>query len=255
MIHRLMVPLVICCAHAAIAGSPARQPRWGEIGTTVSPVPVVSGFSRTSQVQSAEPLGSIRGRVEIRRSVPVVEPRPSVGDFGMPAPHDQPDRFRTVVYLESAPAGAFEGRSGLPGGRGRMTQRNETFVPRLLAVRVGATVDFPNEDHTYHNVFSLSKTQRFDLGRYAAGQSKPVRFDRPGIVRVFCDIHSHMSAFILVFSHRFFDTTDTDGRYQIPAVPPGKYNVMAWNDGAVRDSRTVTVSEQGGPVELDFVLR
>ena len=136
-----------------------------------------------------------------------------------------------------------------------MTQRNETFVPHVLAIQVGTTVDFPNEDQIYHNVFSLSKTQRFDLGRYAAGQSKPVRFDRPGIVRVFCDIHSHMSAFVLVFNHRYFDTTSTDGRYEIPSIPPGKYTVIAWNDGAVRDSRTVTTSEEGGPVELDFVLR
>ena len=85
-----------------------------------------------------------------------------------------------------------------------MDQRNETFVPHLLAVTVGTTVDFPNNDRTYHNVFSLSKAQRFDLGRYAAGRSKAVRFDRPGVVRVFCDIHSHMNAFILVFTHRFF---------------------------------------------------
>jgi plastocyanin len=241
MTRRLLVPLVIC-AQAVIAGPPA------------------AGI----QAQSAQLLGSIRGHVEIRRAVPMVEPRPSVGDFGMPAPHDQPDRVRTIVYLESAPGGAFEDRSGLPsaaaalgapGGRGRMTQRNETFVPHLLAIRVGTPVDFPNEDRTYHNVFSLSKTQRFDLGRYAAGQSRPVRFDRPGIVRVFCDIHSHMSAFILVFNHRLFDTTDADGRYQIPRVPPGTYTAMAWTEGAVRDSRTVTVSEQGGPVELDFVLR
>ena len=170
----------------------------------------------------------------------------------MPTLHDQPDRMRSIVYLESAPAGAFEDRSA---GRARMTQRNETFVPHVLAIRAGMTVDFPNEDQTYHNVFSLSKTQRFDLGRYAAGQSKPVRFDRPGIVRVFCDIHSHMSAFILVFSHRFFDTTNPDGRYEIAGIPPGNYTIMAWNDGAVRDSRFVTVPQPGGPIEVDFVLK
>ena len=84
-----------------------------------------------------------------------------------------------------------------------MDQRNETFVPHVLAITTGTTVDFPNSDRIYHNVFSLSKTAPFDLGRYAVGRSKSVRFDRPGIVRVFCDIHSHMSAFILVFSHPF----------------------------------------------------
>src|SRR5688572_32493520 len=75
-----------------------------------------------------------------------------------------------------------------------MDQRNERFVPHLLAVMVGTFVDFPNSDLTYHNVFSLSRAKRFDLGRYAAGKSKGVRMDRPGVVRVFCDIHSHMNA-------------------------------------------------------------
>jgi hypothetical protein len=136
-----------------------------------------------------------------------------------------------------------------------MDQRNETFVPYVLAVPVGTTVDFTNSDRTYHNVFSLSKAKRFDLGRYARGQSKPVRFDRPGVVRVFCEIHSHMSAFVLVFAHRFFATTDGEGRYRIDNVPPGTYTIVAWNDGEPRDTHTVRVSDDGGVVEQDFVVR
>src|SRR6202030_711780 len=138
------------------------------------------------------------------------------------------DRARVVVYLESAPRGAFEQAEP---GRASMDQRNETFVPHVLAITTGTTVDFPNSDKLYHNVFSLSKTRRFDLGRYAAGHSQSVRFERPGIVRVFCDIHSHMNAFILVFSHPFFALTDQEGRYRIDNVPPGTYNVIAWNEG------------------------
>src|SRR5256885_9303531 len=107
--------------------------------------------------------------------------------------------------------------------RARLDQRHETFVPHVLAIMAGTVVDFPNSDSTYHNVFSLSKTQRFDLGRYPQGHFKSVRFDRPGVVRVFCDIHSHMSAFILVFSHPYFATTDTDGRYRIDNIPGGTY--------------------------------
>ena len=122
-----------------------------------------------------------------------------------------------------------------------MDQRNETFIPHVLAITVGTTVDFPNSDNTYHNVFSISKAKSFDLGHYAAGRSKAVRFDRPGIVRVFCEIHSHMSAFILVFSHRYFAVTGADGRYQIGRVPPGRYTLNAWNEGAVRESRQITV--------------
>ncbi len=136
-----------------------------------------------------------------------------------------------------------------------MDQRNETFVPHVLAVSAGTIVDFPNNDSTYHNVFSLSKTKRFDLGRYARGHSKSVRFDRPGIVRVFCDIHSHMSAFVLVFGHRYFATTDTDGTYRIDNIPPGTYTVAAWHEGDVRDTRTIVVPQQGGVVEQDFEVQ
>jgi hypothetical protein len=103
-------------------------------------------------------------------------------------------------------------------------------------------------------VFSLSKTKRFDLGRYARGRSKSVRFDHPGVVRVFCDIHSHMSAFVLVFSHPFYSTSDADGRYRLDNIPPGTYTVSAWHEGAARDTRTVTIPPQGGTVDLDFVI-
>ena len=110
-----------------------------------------------------------------------------------------------------------------------MDQRNETFVPHVLAITVGTTVDFPNSDNIYHNVFSLRRPRRFDLGRYAAGRSKSVRFDRPGIVRVFCEIHSHMSAFILVFNHRYFAVTD--GRRPLPDQPRAARHATRWSRG------------------------
>jgi hypothetical protein len=119
-------------------------------------------------------------------------------------------------------------------------------------VPVGSVIDFPNSDSTYHNVFSLSRAKRFDLGRYARGKSKAVVFDRPGVVRVFCDIHSHMSAFVVVFNHPYFAPTDMDGRYRIDNLPPGTYSVAAWYEGSTRTSRSVTIPQQGGPVDLDF---
>jgi len=195
-------------------------------------------------------MASIRGRVEVRRAPGAHGARPSVAELGTPAAAAEPDRRRSVVYLEEAPRGAFE----VPSTRGTMDQRNEAFAPYVLPVLVGTTVDFPNSDRTYHNVFSFSKTKRFDLGRYARGGSKAVRFDRPGVVRVFCDIHSHMSAFILVFAHRYFATTDAEGRYRIDNVPPGSYTVVAWNDGQARQSRLTRVPDAGGVVELDFVV-
>src|SRR5262249_28516245 len=148
----------------------------------------------------------------------------------------------SVVYLESAPRGAFEQAES---GRAVMDQRNQTFVPHVLAITTGTTVDFPNSDQFYHDVFSLSKAAKFDLGRYPAGKSKSIRFDKPGIVRVFCDIHAHMNAFILVFGHPFFALTDQAGRYRIDNIPPGTYSAVAWNEGTPSDPRLVTVSDGG----------
>ncbi len=184
--------------------------------------------------------------------VPIINARrPAAADLGEPPPRDALEPRRAVVYLESAPRGAFEEREG----HARIDQRNESFVPHVLAIAVGTVVDFPNNDRTYHNVFSLSKARRFDLGRYAAGHSKSVRFDRPGVVRVFCDIHSHMNAFILVFNHRFFSVTDADGQYQIDNVPPGTYTLIAWVEGDIRDSKSVTIAPDARSVETDFPLK
>lgn len=213
---------------------------------------VIATAGVLAQVPAQRPTGAIRGHVEIRRTVVESERRPGVTDLGTAPPHDASDASRAVVYLEQAPAGGFEAREPL---RTRIDQRNEAFVPHVVAVTVGTVVDFPNNDSTYHNVFSLSKAKRFDLGRYANGHSKAVRFDRPGIVRVFCEIHSHMSAFVLVFNHRYFDTTDPDGRYRLDSIPPGMYNVVAWHEGERRDVRSVTIPAQGGVVELDFTVQ
>jgi plastocyanin len=208
-------------------------------------------FALTPPVAGQPVRSIIRGQVSIDLAETVVR-RPSPTDPGEPLTRDAADQRRAVVYFETAPRGAFEDRDA---NRARLDQRNERFVPRVVAVTVGSTVDFPNNDRTYHNVFSLSKTKRFDLGRYAAGHSKSVRFDRPGIVRVFCDIHSHMNAFILVFAHRYFSVTDASGRYEIDGVPPGTYTLSAWFDGSVRDQKTVTVTPDARVLEVDFNAR
>jgi plastocyanin len=195
--------------------------------------------------------GSVRGRVALRHVISAPERRPTVAELGAPVPVDAVEYLKSVVYLDTAPRSAFDPAEP---GHAVMDQRNETFVPHLLAITTGTVVDFPNSDQIYHNVFSLSKTKSFDLGRYAAGRTKPVLFDRPGIVRVFCDIHSHMNAFILVFNHPFFAVTDDEGRYHIDNIPPGTYNVIAWNEGLSSDPTPAIVTD-GGSAELDFALR
>jgi plastocyanin len=202
---------------------------------------------------SSQPrAGSISGRVELAQPVGAISRRPAIADLGASSAHGvTADQRRSVVYLETAPRGAFEDRGDL---RALIDQRDESFAPHVLAVMAGTTVEFLNSDRTYHNVFSLSRTRSFDLGRYPRGKSKFVRFDRAGVVRVFCDIHSHMSAFILVFSHRFFAVAEADGRYRIDGVPPGTYNVAVWNESLPRETRRVTIGEEGGDVELNVTL-
>ena len=121
-----------------------------------------------------------------------------------------------------------------------------------MSFEAGARVDFPNSDEIYHNVFSLSPVTAFDLGR--GGRSKSVRFDQPGIVRVFCDIHSHMSAFVLVFGHRFFTVTEEDGQYRLDGLLPGTYTVTAWHERFGTVSQSVQIPESGGDTELDFAF-
>lgn len=208
---------------------------------------VLSGAASHAHAQP----GTIRGRVDVRRESAPPPSRPSVAELGQPPANEPIDRRRSVVYLEAAPQGAFEEPER---GRVVLDQRNQTFVPHVLAVTTGTTVDFLNSDGTFHNVFSLSKAKRFDLGRYPRNEVRSVRFDRPGVVRVFCDIHSHMSAFILVFAHRYYAVTEPDGTYRIDRVPAGTYSLVAWNEGQARESRAVEVPA-GGAVEADFTLR
>lgn len=221
------------------------------VASVVAAIASAAARSAIHAGASEQAAGTIRGRLEIRNVARPAERRPEVAESGSAGIRETQDFRRGVVYLETAPRGAFEEREPV---RAVLDQRNETFVPHVLAIMVGTVVEFPNSDKTYHNVFSLSKAKRFDLGRYAAGRSKSVRFDRPGVVRVFCDIHSHMNAFVLVFNHPFFDVTAPDGRFRLDNVPPGTYTVVAWYEGEAHTSRGVTVPS-GGVVDVELVVQ
>lgn len=130
-----------------------------------------------------------------------------------------------------------------------MLQKNKMFTPHVLAVSTGTTVDFPNADPIFHNAFSSYNGQVFDVGLYPPGTSRSVRFSRPGVVRVFCNIHSAMSAIILVTTAEYFTTTARDGSFQIDA-PPGEYEVSVFHERATEQTltaltRRITLGNEG----------
>ena len=197
--------------------------------------------------QSPDTPGRIEGVVDVKLSP--TRRRRALVQASSRRPPTFSGRNKTVVYLQQGPLGAFESNES----RAILDQRNEMFSPYVLPVQVGTIVHFPNNDEVFHNVFSLSSTKRFDLGRYEQGASKSILFDKPGVVRLFCDIHSHMSAFIVVFSHRFFTTTDEAGQYSLEGVPEGRYTLVAWADGEIRASTSIDVVP-GETARADFVV-
>ena len=156
--------------------------------------------------------------------------RKSKFHHGASLPEDSGVGTRGIVALRPIPPSAAP---PIPGTRPRATleQMDKTFVPSLLPIVVGTVVDFPNLDPIFHNVFSYSKTKRFDLGRYAGEESRSVTFDKPGVVRVFCEIHSFMNATIVVLPAPWFSTVDEAGWFEIRDVPAGEYEVLLWYEG------------------------
>ena len=177
-------------------------------------------------------VGLAHGQAVIQGKVTLPSPQMSVafppryaGQIGEIAPPDPPV---AVVYLEGTfPASAT---NALPGAK-QVLQEGMQFHPALLPVRAGTRVSFPNGDDFYHNVFSYSKPKRFDLGRYRKDDKAPTQvFDKPGAVKLYCEIHDHMRGVILVLDTPYFTTTDTNGLYELKNLPAGHYLLKAWLD-------------------------
>jgi plastocyanin len=209
-------------------------------------------FSATAQ----ERTGILRGRVELKNPV-VTDSRIISKDISAvyqktatlePSSHE-PLSF--VVYLEDAPELAEKPASNAATHRLVMDQKELTFVPHVLPILVGSKVEFPNSDPVYHNVFSFSKTKNFDLGRYPTGHSKTVTFNKPGLVKVYCDMHSQMNAFILVLANPYFTLTDEHGNYSIRDIPAGTYKVKAWFARLPEKMMSITI-RAGETATLDF---
>jgi plastocyanin len=157
-----------------------------------------------------------------------------------------------VVWLVPAPGAvspaAYHSAQNPSAQSPRLVQHNKSFEPHMLVVPVGSIVAFPNHDPFFHNVFSLFKGKRFDLGLYEAGSTRDVHFDKPGISYIFCNIHPQMSAVVVALDTPYYGISDSRGQVVIANVPSGKYTLRVWYDSALPDtlkamSREITVSE------------
>jgi plastocyanin len=199
----------------------------------------------------APAFGSITGRVMLTarvRGAPLPSNVYSPRAVGRHEPTPIPEIKNVVVYLKDV---AY--RAAPPVMHAEIHQQNETFVPHILAVTRGSTVAFPNGDPFFHNVFSLSSAGTFNLGRYPEGESKSRTFMKAGTVKVYCQIHSHMSATILVLDHPYFTAPALDGGYTLADVPAGRYTVVGWHERIGEHAATVQV-EAGKTATVDFSL-
>jgi plastocyanin len=131
-----------------------------------------------------------------------------------------------VVWLEAPTLSPSEPQQTVV-----LHQRNLTFLPHVLAVQTGTTVDFPNEDRVFHNVFSFKDGKPFDLGIYPVGSSKRVTFSQPGVTRLHCNIHPNMSGYIVSVDSPYYSAVDEGGAFTLATVPPGTYAYHAWVPG------------------------
>ncbi len=153
-----------------------------------------------------------------------------------------------VVFVKDAPA-----EPDLPVTRASISQRDEAFVPRVTAVTRASTIEFPNFDPYFHNVFSLSRGATFDLGRFRNGEKRERPFPRAGMIKVYCHIHSEMAATIMVFDHHLYATPGADGAFAIDGVPPGPYRLSAWHERIGETTLPVNVVS-GESATVEFAL-
>jgi plastocyanin len=174
---------------------------------------------------TAAPAGTVAGRVVLVKDG-----------------KDLADASNSVVWIEGARAS-----SGTKASTGEMKSASKRFQPRVIVVSKNATVQFPNADPIYHNVFSVSGANRFDLGLYRSGASKPKTFEEPGLVRVYCNIHPQMVGFVVVVDSDFAAVTGTDGSFRIDSVPDGARTLKAWNEQASAEISLPIAVKTGEP--------
>ena len=154
-----------------------------------------------------------------------------------------------VVFLENV-----KGEFKLPVEKPFIDQKNLTFNPHVLPVLVGSTVEYPNNDNVLHNVFSPSKVKRFNLGTYGGGKVREVTFDKPGVVTILCNVHTEMSAFIIILENPYFTLTGPDGLFTIKNIPPGTYTIKTWHEKLKEHKQEITIIKDERKT-INFSLR
>ncbi|HUY26301.1 MAG TPA: carboxypeptidase regulatory-like domain-containing protein [Candidatus Binataceae bacterium] len=132
-----------------------------------------------------------------------------------------------------------------------MDQRDMKFFPRVLPVLVGTTVDFRNDDKVWHNVFSMSPAKKFDIGLSRPGQTKSATFTKPGVVRLLCNVHPTMEAYVVVFSHPYFTSPDARGNYRFEGIPIGSYQLKVWRPGGAAKIEPFKIERAGEVQQID----
>lgn len=189
--------------------------------------------------------GTIEGLVSLQPPPRRTADRYGAGAGGAHAIQQLP----AVVYLVGP-----VGRAGAAAEPASMVQRDTAFAPAAVITRVGGTVAFPNEDPFFHNVFSYSSPQRFDLGRYPQGESKSVTFDTPGVVSVFCEVHDFMRGAVIVTENPYHAVVAEDGTFRLTGVPAGEHTLAIWHPDHRPIERTVSVPG-GGTYRIEVELR
>lgn len=161
-----------------------------------------------------------------------------------------------VVSVEGV--SAESAKAQIPAAKSKkavMDQREMKFLPHVLPVLVGATVEFPNHDTVWHNVYSKGGAKDFDLGLYPPGKSRTVVFDKPGVARILCNAHPNMEAFIVVKEHPFFSGADKGGNYRLDGVPLGKYRIQVWHPELGTTETGIELVRAGEVLDVNFDLK
>lgn len=160
-----------------------------------------------------------------------------------------------VVSVEGLPKEKLKIQNSKLKPKAVMEQRELRFIPRVLPVMVGTTVEFPNNDKSWHNVISKSEPKKFDLGLYAPGKSRSVVFDKVGVVKILCNVHPNMEAYVVVKGHSFFSAPDKRGNFQLSGVPLGKYRLEVWNPDFGTRVVPFELAREGEVLAIDVDLK